>query len=165
MSLKTIHFTPTQPIMTILVLATAILLVATGLQAQQVTAASPFYRPGDTIRLAIAFDGPDTAAITSVQIGLYLTTGQVTAVGQRGFEAQLSGGNSKPTSVRGTFEVSLQIPSKAATGDYFLKIQAVANGRMIYYQSPNDFPQKIFRIDNPEHFPEPTIKTITELPR
>jgi hypothetical protein len=139
----------------------ALILQAPNALAQQVT---PFYRPGDTLRLAIAFDGPDTAAITTVQIGLYLTTGEVTTVGQRGFEAQLFGGISKPTSVRETFEVSFQIPPNAATGDYFLKIQAVANHRMIYYQSPGDFPQKIFHIDNPEHFPEPTIKSITELP-
>jgi hypothetical protein len=121
---------------------------------------APFFRPGDTLRLSVAFDGPNIDDINRLEINLILNGPQLSD--QRGFDAQLNGGESKRVST-GTFEVSFKIPEGCATGDYYLRVLANVSGRTIIYKSPEDFPQKIFRIENSRHLPEPKIKSITEL--
>lgn len=151
-----------QPILKLLIVA-AVLFAATTLSAQQPTdlQVARFYRHGDMLRLAVTFDGPNVGDITAVQISL-LFNGTQPPEGQRGFDGQLNGGESKRISPI-SFEVSFKIPEKCLSGDYRPRIRAVANGRVIFYTSPKDFQEQIFKIDDPVHFDEPTINSITRL--
>jgi len=138
-------------------LAAMTVLVGAQIFGQNV-AVQRVYHPDDVIRLQVTFEGPNIADLRWVSIQLYGQ--QLVAKDQPGFENQLSGGDSKRIS-ENTFETSFKIPQNAATGDYKLVLAATVPGRSLRYESPKDFKEEIFHIDNPSHFESPKIKSVT----
>src|SRR5262249_23769740 len=137
-------------IITTIQIAMAIALATVPLRAQNATRVTPFYKPGDTLRLSVAFDGTNIDDIKDLQISLLFNDAQIPD-NQRGFNTQPYGGESKRVSPT-AFELSFKIPDNCATGNYYLRLLATVNGRRIFYSSPKDFDQRIFRIENSAHF-------------
>jgi hypothetical protein len=116
------------------------------------------YRPGDTIRLQIVFEGANVSELQGIKIALYAN--KPASENERGLLTQLSGGESKRVS-ENTFEASFQIPENAATEDYALVLLVSAPNRTLQYTSPKDFAAQVFHIANPNHSGSPKIKTLT----
>src|SRR5260370_22170305 len=139
------------------------LLTASGAVAQQVSiaTASPFYKPGDVIRLSITFDGPDLEAIHDVQTHIRNLAQPEKA--QFGFETNISGAESKRVS-RNTFEVAARILDSTASGEYRLDQIVVfykAGRPNLTYTVDVEFKQKLlFHIKNDKRFENPTVQVL-----
>ena len=130
------------------------------------TAQTPIYKPGQTIRISVTFEGLDAGKVTGAGMNLTLPD-QVPRFAQPGFSSSECCGDSKPTGRPNTFEVSWKIPDNQASGDYQLtQLRAIFNdpGVTLSYVPPVDFPARTFRIDNPRTLVKPSVKDVKELP-
>lgn len=128
-------------------------------------AQGPVYHPGQTIRISVTFEGPDAERINLVYMNLSIPQTSVLA-SQPGFKYDIFPGESKPTGPK-TFEVSYKVPDNQASGDYPLgEIRAVINREapIELRYSPEEFPRRTFKIDNPNTLVKPKIKDVKELP-
>lgn len=123
------------------------------------------YHPNDVIRISVAFEGPDADKISLAKMNLSIAS---RLPSQPGFKTDIFPGESKRTGPN-TFEVSYRIPDDQASGDYPLsQIRVVIDQSApieLSYDSPADFPVRMFKIDNSKHIIKPTIKGVTELPK
>jgi hypothetical protein len=138
-----------------------VILVALGSTASAQTPPQPVYHPGDMIHVSATFAGPDAAKISSVQ--MYLSIPQA-PTGQAGFMIDIGAGESKRTGPD-TFEVSYTIPTNQASGEYRLNQMTVIIDQQApvryTYHSPDDFPVKTFKIENPKTLAKPTISSVS----
>jgi hypothetical protein len=164
--MKLNNMNSTQRMMRIMLIGMIALLAMTALLAQEATVAgaSPFYKPGDTIRISITFDGSDVGDIHAAQVTI--RNFAEPEKGQQGFNTVLNGGDSKRAS-RNTFEVSIKVPDIIASGEYRLhQIYITFEGGRppVYYTMETDFKEKLlFHIKNSKHFEDPKITSISEL--
>jgi hypothetical protein len=158
------HFAFTSSIASATALAVLIIVAVPLLPARQVATATPFYKPGDTIRLSVTLEGSDLDDILAVHANLQGLT--ETPHGQKGFQTTLNGGESKRVSPT-TFTVELKVPDLISDGDYrllYIQIDFKTNQRpsAYYYVTLREIPELHFQIRNPKHFENPIVKTITE---
>lgn len=136
----------------------AVLLALSFSQAQD---AHPLPRhPGDVIKFEVKFDGPNADKIKTVNVLLRLRA----AVPQDhdGFSAGF-GGDSVQSSAPNTFRPEIKIPDNAASGDYFLDVNAAADGSAgsASYRDGAQFHLNPIHIENTRTFVPPHI-TVTE---
>jgi len=126
----------------------------------------PVYRPGDMIRVAVTFDGPDADKIIQVR-GYMKTDSPAKPKEQPNFnqdENTSSGKRLGPDS----FEIDFPIDTNQASGDYRLvevsaTLQVHGQGTVAYsYPQPATL---VFKIDNPNTVVQPQLKSITPLPK
>jgi len=126
-------------------------------------AQTPVYHPGQTLRITITFEGPDANKVTGAAMSLNTSSSSLPA--QSGFLGSIYSGDSKQTAPN-TFEISYQIPSTQATGDYALNqlrafVKVNGNDQVtMFYQASTDFPSRTFKIDNPATVDKPKIKDV-----
>jgi hypothetical protein len=135
--------------------AVFVLLLSSSVKAQ-----APIYHPGDVIKIAVTFDGPDAGKISLAQISLSVPK---LSQGQEGFKTDIFPGESKQAG-QNTFEVSYKIPENQASGEYQLgQIRATISQEApitFFYNAPADFQPKTFTIDNPKTVIKPAIKDV-----
>jgi|ERR1022692_3181318 hypothetical protein len=122
---------------------------------------APVYHAGDIIRISVTFEGPDAGKIRRAAVDMRISA---SAKDQPGFAIDLYAGESRPTTPN-TFEVSIKIPANQASGDYKLGMMrgfVDEPNVMLQYDAPGDFKERIYTIENREHFVKPTIKDIKE---
>lgn len=118
------------------------------------------FRPGDTIKISVTFEGPDAGNISAAQANLTVPEIQK---GQEGFKGEMFPGNCTPAGPN-TFMVSFPIPENQASGEYKLEQLRATTAikgtpiTLIYYSV--EFPAKTYRIENPNHIVKPKITDV-----
>lgn len=120
-----------------------------------------YREPGDVIRLEVSFDGPDAARIKTVAV--YLRDLNGLSSDQQGFMTQFNSNAVGPAHAS-TFDVSVQIPQSAATGEYAVFVIATTDNNSLRYDSGDQFKVATYHIRNKSGFPPPHIN-VKELPK
>lgn len=124
------------------------------------------YHPGDTVKVSVAFGGPDASKITSV--GGYMKIVSTPADDKQAAFTHDSNSRSGKLIGPDTYEVDFPISGNQASGEYRLEeIEAtltVSQGGRIGF-SYTKFPPVTFRIENPTEVKQPTLKGVTLLPK
>jgi hypothetical protein len=147
----------------------AAIAMAGGIQlnAQQVASATPFYRPGDTIRVAIEFNGPDVEDLAWLRVRFNRTSGEKD--NQRNFIGTIDG-DAKPGSEPKNWTAEIKVPDLASDGDYRLELiwarfKTANRPEITYSVGPSGaLPDLRVQIKNQKHFENPKIKSLTLLP-
>ena len=117
--------------------------------------------PGDVIKFEITFDGKNANKIRTVDAVLGLRAGRPKdqADFADGFGTQHPFSPSSPN----TFYVEMTVPSKAATGAYYLNVFASTATGDAYYSEGWQFDIPPVYIENPKESSRPRI-TVKQLP-
>jgi hypothetical protein len=148
------------------ILWTPILAILAFVGSAKAQATPPAYRPGETIRISVTFDGPDAEKITSADMVVQL--GSPLEPKQTNFNTGFSGSSNK-TGPK-TFEISYKVSDGLASGEYKLvQISAVVafsqNGRVSFSYPLAELPSITFKIENPNTVTKPELKGVTVLPK
>jgi hypothetical protein len=130
-------------------------LLSLGIAQAQTTL--PAYRPHQTIRITVTFEGVDASKITGVQM---LWDTPKAPEDQPSFATQIFPGNSNK--VGDSFEVSFEVPENQASGEYTLtQIRAVFGSPSVtlLYSAP-DIPLRKLTIHNTEKLEKPKVKDV-----
>lgn len=142
---------------------TKALLVLVGISVCSTALSQPRvpYHPGDTITIAISFEGADASRVRT-GIAYFGVSG--TRSHQAGFQAELGFDNAKPAGPN-TIEVSFKVGSHVASGTYKLtQVRAGTEGDSPVSIIYNDgLPAFNLTIENPERFEKPTIKSVKDV--
>lgn len=138
------------------ILTLLIFLLSLGISAK---AQGPVYRPGDSIRITVTFDGPDADKLTTANMYLEGPASNLPP-GQEGFLAQISTANAQKVAP-GKFTISYLIPENLASGEYHLIAITGFIGPIAFtYQATKDFQPKSFKIENSKTYKRPTVKDV-----
>jgi hypothetical protein len=143
--------------------ALATILMALGSVASAQTPPPPLiYHPGDVIRVSITFAGSDAAKISRVTMSM--SSSAPVQPGQVGFMKSFGSGAFKKTTPD-TFEISYTIPTNQASGEYrLIEIDTTIDQEApinFSYGSPDSFPVRTFKIENPKTIVKPTITAVS----
>lgn len=119
--------------------------------------------PGEVLRFEVKFEGPDTAKVRTVSLGLQATPTTTKPSNQSGFISGFSSEKSVEASSPGIFRPEIKIPDNAMSGDYYLIVSAQADTGNVGYEAGKQFQLHLFHIENTRTFTPPTI-TVKELP-
>jgi len=125
------------------------------------TAQTPVYHPGDTIQLAVTFEGVDAGKVTGASMNWFT---QTIPDNQPGFQQSMFGNQSQQTGPN-TFRISFKVPDTQARGEYTLnqlraELKVGSNSVTALYQQ-SDFPARTIRVENSTTITKPKIKDVT----
>jgi len=139
-----------------LILFAGILLSLGIAQAQQATELAK--HPGDALKLAITFSGPDADKVQRVLASIGRTGPNPQPPNQQGFQTSIdSGWVTNQTSTR-TFVIEIKIPANVMSGSYRLLIDTNATIGGAEYVAGKDFQLPDIHIENPNTFTPPKIE-------
>jgi hypothetical protein len=135
--------------------------------ALAVSANAQSYHPGQTIRIAATFEGPDAAKVTCGNFNGQLTS--VASPNQPSFQTNISSTDCKQTAP-GVLELDCKIPDTQASGTY--ELRAINIGVAVgpnkqdvgFTYNGSDVPSLTFKIDNENTTTKPKLKKVTVLP-
>jgi hypothetical protein len=120
-------------------------------------AQTPVYRPGQTIKITVTFEGKDAGRIEEVSADLRTSE---THENQPAFIVDLPSQGSHPTTPN-TFEISVKIPENATSGVYkIVWFQCIIRDLRINFVYESPAPSLTYKIENPNHIEKPTIKEV-----
>jgi hypothetical protein len=140
-------------------LAVLVLLFYGSAKAQE----TPIYKPGQTIRFSVTFEGADASKINSAQ--MFWDTPKAPD-DQPNFETSINtGGSSKKIPGQKAFELSYLVPSNQASGEYTLtQIRGGVDSPSLTLQYPSqEIPTLKLTIKNTQTFERPKVKDVKVL--